>query len=235
MEGFLFVSYSVIHSRRKVGHGSLMRHLSEPSQHLPTRLLRLKQHNCTTKHMRMNKSRSWQDVPPFRDAPERVLQRSFDSFLQELASIQEPTPKCLGIIGTRNCSLGHQQLIELISYASILVGNHLYTSGGGGTNAAAIRGALRANKPEQLTVILPQSQVKQPEEILALLKTVRNVHEMPHNDDLPLDVASRLCNSVIISKCQQIISFAFHDSHVVLEAVNETKALKKLVTLFYLD
>ncbi|KAK4522907.1 hypothetical protein GAYE_PCTG32G0797 [Galdieria yellowstonensis] len=178
---------------------------------------------------------SWQDIPPRRDAPERILQRSFDTFLQELASIQQPTPKNLGIIGTRNCSLGHQQLIELISYASVLVGNHLYTSGGGGTNAAAIRGALRANKPEQLTVILPQSQIKQPEEVLTLLKTVRNVQEMPHNDDLPLDVASRLCNSLIISKCQQIISFAFHDSHIVLEAVNETKALKKLVTLFYLD
>lgn len=169
----------------------------------------------STQCMRMNKPSSWQDLPPLRDAPERVLRRSFDTFLQELASIQQPTPKCLGIIGTRNCSLGHQQLIELIAYASVLVGNHLYTSGGGGTNAAAIRGALRANKPEQLTVILPQSQVKQPEEILALLKTVRNVHEMPHNDELPLEVASRLCNSLIISKCQQIISFAFHDSHVV--------------------
>ncbi|GJQ09110.1 hypothetical protein GpartN1_g6618.t1 [Galdieria partita] len=235
MDDFLFVSYAVMGSRRRVGSGNWAKHLSVPLQSPLTRCLRLKQYHFTTTCMNRKSFRSWQDIPPFRDAPEQILQRSFDTFLQELASIQQPTPKSLGIIGTRNCSLGHQQLIELISYASVLVGNHLYTSGGGGTNAAAIRGALRADKPDQLTVILPQSQMKQPEEILTLLKTVRNVHEMPHNDDLPLDVASRLCNSVIISKCQQIISFAFHDSHVVLEAVNETKALKKLVTLFYLD
>eukprot|EP00871_Galdieria_phlegrea_P003434 jgi/Galph1/4091/GphlegSOOS_G2770.1 len=198
-------------------------------KHVPNRINK----NCRLAHV-LVASQS-QDKPPFKDASERILQRSFDTFLQELAAIRNYKSKCLGILGTRQCSLLHQQIVELVSYASLLVGNHLYTSGGIGTNAAAIRGALRAKKPHQLTVVLPQSRKKQPEEILSLLNSVENIVEMPHNDELPLEVASRLCNSFIISKCDELISFAFHDSLVVLEAVNETKALKKLVTLFYLD
>ena len=50
--------------------------------------------------------------------------------------------------------------------------NHIYTSGASGTNAAVIRGALRAEKPELLTVILPQSLRKQPPESQELLSKV---------------------------------------------------------------
>ena len=51
--------------------------------------------------------------------------------------------------------------------------NHIYTSGASGTNAAVIRGALRAERPELLTVILPQSLKKQPPESQELLSKVR--------------------------------------------------------------
>lgn len=51
--------------------------------------------------------------------------------------------------------------------------NHIFTSGASGTNAAVIRGALRAEKPELLTVILPQSLKKQPPESQELLAKVR--------------------------------------------------------------
>lgn len=50
--------------------------------------------------------------------------------------------------------------------------NHIYTSGASGTNAAVIKGALRAEKPELLTVILPQSLKKQPPESQELLSKV---------------------------------------------------------------
>ena len=50
--------------------------------------------------------------------------------------------------------------------------NHIYTSGATGTNAAVIRGALRAEKPELLTVVLPQSLSKQPPESQELLSQV---------------------------------------------------------------
>jgi hypothetical protein len=47
----------------------------------------------------------------------------------------------------------HLQMIELLAYALVLSGNHIYTSGGGfGTNKAVIKGALRACNSELLTV-----------------------------------------------------------------------------------
>lgn len=52
--------------------------------------------------------------------------------------------------------------------------NHIYTSGATGTNAAVIRGALRAEKPDLLTVVLPQSRRMQPPESQELLEQARN-------------------------------------------------------------
>jgi len=163
--------------------------------------------------------------------------KMFDTILQELSAIQQNAPRRVAILGTRHFSYLHQQIVELLTYANVLVGNHVFTSGGAGsgTNAAVIRGALRAEKPDFLTVVLPQSLKKQPTDVRDLLEKVQNVVEMSENDDLPLDVASRLCNSDILSRCEHLISFAFHDSEVVLDAAKEAKALNKLVTLLYLD
>ncbi|KAL5056696.1 hypothetical protein RYX36_037378 [Vicia faba] len=129
----------------------------------------------------------------------------------------------------------HQELIEILSYAMVITKNHIYTSGASGTNAAVIRGALRAEKPELLTVILPQSLSKQSPESQELLSKVKNVIEKPHNDHLPLLAASRLCNMDIISHVQQVICFAFHDSRLLMETCQEAKNMRKIVTLFYLD
>ncbi|KAF6003250.1 hypothetical protein F1559_001970 [Cyanidiococcus yangmingshanensis] len=165
----------------------------------------------------------------------REVERSFDTVLQELAAIQSDSPRNIAILGTRHCSYLHQQIIELLTFANVLLGNHVITSGGIGSNMAVIRGALRADKPELLTVVLPQSIEKQPGEVRELLERVTQIVEMKQNDGLPLDVASRLCNSDIISRTDRFISFAFHDSEVVLEAAREAKALNKVVTLLYLD
>jgi hypothetical protein len=54
----------------------------------------------------------------------------------------------------------------------MMQGNHIYTSGATGTNAAVIRGALRAEKPDLLTVVLPQSLSMQPPESQELLADV---------------------------------------------------------------
>jgi hypothetical protein len=163
--------------------------------------------------------------------------KMFDTILQELSAIQQNAPRKVAILGTRHFSYLHQQIVELLTYANVLVGNHVFTSGGAGsgTNAAVIRGALRAERPDLLTVVLPQSLEKQPPDVRELLEKVQNVIEMRENDELPLDVASRLCNSDILSRCEHLISFAFHDSIVVLEAASEAKSLNKLVTLLYLD
>jgi hypothetical protein len=163
--------------------------------------------------------------------------KMFDTILQELSAIQQNAPRKVAILGTRHFSYLHQQIVELLTYANVLIGNHVFTSGGAGsgTNAAVIRGALRAEKPDLLTVVLPQSLEKQPSDVRDLLEKVQNVIEMRENDELPLDLASRLCNSDILSRCEHLISFAFHDSIVVLEAASEAKSLNKLVTLLYLD
>lgn len=121
------------------------------------------------------------------------------------------------------------------AYALVLSGNHVYTSGAGGTHAATIRGGLRAERPDLLTVVLPQSMAKQPKESQELLRDVDDVIAMPENDDKPLDLASRICNSYLLSQTDQLISFAFHESTTVIEATKEAKKLEMLVTVLYLD
>jgi hypothetical protein len=132
----------------------------------------------------------------------------------------------------RMCVLPSTRRHENSAYALVLSGNHVYTSGASGTNAATIRGALRAERHDLLTVVIPQSRSKQTAESQQLLQSVQNVIEMPQNNDLSLDIASRICNSYLLSLTDQLISFAFHESSTVIEA---TKKLDMLVTVLYLD
>ncbi|KAL5769599.1 hypothetical protein ACOSP7_013753 [Xanthoceras sorbifolium] len=158
-----------------------------------------------------------QDMDSWRYEEENVVSM-FGS--DEGSGTQIPTqvqsirgPRNIGFFGTRYMVFMHQQLIEILSYALVITKNHIYISGASGTNAAVIRGALRAEKPELLTVILPQSLKKQPPESQELL----------------------LCNMDIILHVQQVICFAFHDSRLLMETCQEAKNLRKIVTLFYLD
>ena len=159
---------------------------------------------------------------------------SVNTILKQLESIQQGSPKNIVILGTRHCSFLHQQIIELLSFALVLSDNHIFTSGATGTHAAAIRGALRAGNQELLTVILPQTIQRQPQEIRDLLgqarappppspNTQRPPPAPPHrrralspprrpqvnrvielgHDTLPLDAASRICNSELLSKGDQ--------------------------------
>ncbi len=121
-----------------------------------------------------------------------------------------------------------------MSYALVLEGNRLITSGATGTNFAAIRGALRAD-PTLLTVILPQSLERQPRESRDQLEQVMHLVENPSNDSLSLAEASALCNAEIVSRCQQLICFAFHDSQTLLNTCREAEEQRKIVTLFYFD
>lgn len=161
--------------------------------------------------------------------------RDNEDYLAEFLAIQNKHPKSIGFFGTRHLSITHQQLIEVLSYAMVLTGNHIYTSGATGTNAAVIRGALRAENPDLLTVVLPQSMSAQPQESQELLKEVPNVIEMSENDDMSLMDASRMCNKDIISRVDQVVCILFHDSNLLLETCREAKESSKIVTLFYLD
>ncbi|PSB12977.1 DNA recombination-mediator protein A [filamentous cyanobacterium CCP1] len=157
-----------------------------------------------------------------------------DEFLQELAAIQQTGSKRIALLGSRHVPITHQHLIELMSYALVLAGNHILTSGATGTNSAVIRGAMRADA-NLLTVILPQSLERQPRESRDQLEQVIHLVENPTNDQLSLAEASAICNQEIISRCQQLICFAFHDSHTLLKTCSDAEDQRKLVTLFYFD
>jgi hypothetical protein len=157
---------------------------------------------------------------------------NIDVFLQELITIQQSSSRQIAILGSRHVPWTHQQLIEMLSYALALVGNRILTSGATGTNLAVVRGALRAD-PQLLTVILPQSLERQSRESLDQLDSVLQLVEHPERNELPLAEASLLCNQEIIAKCQQLICFAFHDSHTLLAACEEAEEQHKIVTLFY--
>ncbi len=157
-----------------------------------------------------------------------------DDFLQELAAIQQSGSKRIAILGSRHVPITHLRLIELMSYALVLGGNRLLTSGATGTNAAAIRGAMKAD-PNLLTVILPQSLERQPRESREQLESVIHLVENSANDRLELAEASALCNQEIISRCQQLICFAFHDSSTLLKTCKDAEDQRKIVTLFYFD
>ncbi|HEY9611240.1 DNA recombination-mediator protein A [Allocoleopsis sp.] len=157
-----------------------------------------------------------------------------DTLAQELATIQQTGSKRIALLGSRHVPITHQNLIEMMSYALVLEGNRLITSGATGTNAAAIRGAMRAD-PSLLTVILPQSLERQPRESRKQLDLVMHLVENPENDNLSLSEASALCNQEIVSRCQQLICFAFHDSRTLLKTCEDAEEQRKVVTLFYFD
>lgn len=157
-----------------------------------------------------------------------------DDFLQELLAIQQTGSRRIAMLGSRHVPITHQQLIELLSYALVLGSNHVITSGATGTNLAVVRGAMRAD-PNLVTVILPQSMKRQPRESRQQLDKVIHLVENPKNDQLSLGEASSICNQEIISRCQQLICFAFHESSTLLKTCQDAEEQRKVVTLFYLD
>jgi hypothetical protein len=157
-----------------------------------------------------------------------------DEFLQELATIQQSGSKRIALLGSRHVPITHQNLIELMTYALVLNGNRIITSGATGTNAAVIKGAMQADA-NLLTVILPQSLARQPRESRDQLEQVMHLVENPANDTLSLAEASAVCNQEIVSRCQQLVCFAFHDSHTLLKTCKDAEDQRKVVTLFYFD
>jgi hypothetical protein len=84
-----------------------------------------------------NLPQTQREVPIVGNPQLRVKEkeRSVTNILKELAAIQQQGPQKYSILGTRHCSYLHQQIIELLAYALVLSGNHVFTSGAGGTHA----------------------------------------------------------------------------------------------------
>jgi hypothetical protein len=157
-----------------------------------------------------------------------------DELAAELVALRQQA-KQIAIIGSRNIPLPHQQLIESLAYMLAKEDNTIITSGGSsGTNAAAIRGAMRAN-PERLLVVLPQTIGHQPSDVQDQLIGVPHISEHPEWNVMTLADASRLCNREIIDSCQQLIIFLTHTSNTLLKAIEYAEESRKIVTAFYLD
>ena len=157
-----------------------------------------------------------------------------DELALELATIKQPA-KRIAIIGSRNLAITHQQMIETLATALVMQGNTIITSGGScGTNAAAIRGAMKSN-PDKLKVILPQTIGQQPSDVQDQLIGVPNIIEHPDRSMMTLADASRICNREIIDECQQLICFLSHTSNTLHKAIQYAEDSHKVVTAFYLD
>ena len=158
----------------------------------------------------------------------------YDKLARELSMLQQKA-KNVAIIGSRNIPLPHQELIELLAYVLVKNGNTIVTSGGSsGSNAVAIRGAMKAN-PEHLKIILPQTIEQQPSDIQDQLIGVPNIVEHPEWRMMTLSDASRLCNREIVDNCQQLIIFLFHDSTTYQTAIEYAEDNHKIVTTLFLD
>ena len=138
-------------------------------------------------------------------------------------------------IGSRNLPITHQQMIETLATALVMQGNTIITSGGSsGTNAAAIRGAMKAN-PDKLSVVLPQTIGQQPSDVQDQLIGVPNIIEHADRAMMTLADASRICNREIIDECNQLICFLSHTSKTLHNAVQYAEEGHKVITVFYLD
>jgi len=182
-----------------------------------------------------------QPTPPPRSAGFIISPTSQGSenellILQNFNQIQYGEKKKFGVIGTQDLSSNHKQMVELLSYALILSGNHVYTSAGSinGTNLAVIQGSLRACNPDLLTVILPQGLFRQPPEIHPLLLRVANLIQQPQYDNLDLKEAAAMCNEQILSNVEKLLVFCYHDSTTILNPIEAVKDNIEIIT-FYLD
>ena len=157
-----------------------------------------------------------------------------DSLARELIALQS-NAKNIALIGSRNVPLPHQNLVEGLAYNLVRDGNTIVTSGGAsGINAAAIRGAMKADA-KRLKVILPQTIGHQPSDVQDELIGIPTIEEHPEWDKMTLADASRLCNRAIIDACDQLILFLFHDSDTLKKAMAYAEENHKIVTCFYLD
>lgn len=157
-----------------------------------------------------------------------------DTLAQELAMLQDRSKRRIAVLGSRHVPVVAIHLIELVARSLAQEGHNLITSGSQGVNAAVIRSVLEVD-PSRLTVLLPQSLDRQPSESREQLEQVLHLVEKPEHDELPLPMASSLCNQDIITRCDQLICYAFHDSETLLASCRVAEDMGKVVTLLFFD
>ena len=157
-----------------------------------------------------------------------------DTLAQELALLQDRGKRRIAILGSRHVPAVSIHLVELVARSLAQEGHNLITSGSQGVNAAVIRGVLSVD-PARLTVLLPQSLERQSSDSRELMERVLHLVEKPEHDELPLPMASSLCNQEIIGRCDQLICYAFHDSETLLSSCRTAEDMNKVVSLMFFD
>ncbi len=148
--------------------------------------------------------------------------------------LQDRGKRRIAILGSRHVPVVAIHLVELVARSLAQEGHSLITSGSQGVNAAVIRSVLEVD-PARLTVLLPQSLERQPAESRDQLERVLHLVEKPEHDELPLPMASSLCNQEIIGRCDQLICYAFHDSETLLSSCRTAEDMGKVVSLMFFD
>ena len=157
-----------------------------------------------------------------------------DTLAQELALLKNEGKRRIAFLGSRHVPVVSIHIVELIARSLAQEGHSIITSGSQGVNAAVIRAVLDVN-PSLLTVLLPQSLDRQTAEVKDLLGSVLHLIEKEDNNDLPLPMASSLCNQETINRCDQLICFAFHDSETLLSSCHSAEDMGKVVSLMFFD
>ena len=157
-----------------------------------------------------------------------------DTLAQELAMLQDRGKRRIAILGSRHVPVVSIHLVELVARSLAQEGHNLITSGSQGVNAAVIRSVLEID-PARLTVLLPQSLDRQPGESREQLEQVLHLVEKPEHDELPLPMASSLCNHEIITRFDQLICYAFHDSETLLASCRVAEDMGKVVSVMLFD
>ena len=157
-----------------------------------------------------------------------------DTLAQELALLKNEGKRRIAFLGSRHVPVVSIHIVELIARSLAQEGHSIITSGSQGVNAAVIRAVLDV-KPSLLTVLLPQALDRQTSEVKDLLGNVLHLIEKEDNNDLPLPMASSLCNQEIIHRCDQLLCFAFHDSETLLSSCHSAEDMGKIVSLMFFD
>jgi hypothetical protein len=160
------------------------------------------------------------------------------STIAQLRAIQRrdvaSPPGRIVVIGPETTTLLHQQMIELLSYALVLSGNRVLTTGSTEADRAVIRGAIRAND-RMVTVVVPNTVAAlSADGVQQQLRAVRTLIELQHTN-LPPEIEQRLVYAELLGGADRLIAFTFHRSYALVQAIEEAQAINVEACVLYLD
>ncbi|KAG8466013.1 hypothetical protein KFE25_005583 [Diacronema lutheri] len=174
------------------------------------------------------RTRGMADSPSVAQASRMIAQ------LQLIQHTNASAPANIVVVGQPGTTtVLHQQIIELLSYALVLSGNRVLTTGSSDTDKAVIRGAMRADE-RMLTVVVPNVASAEPGDGPQLLRTVRTVVELRHAD-LSTELESQLVYAELLGDADRLLVFTSHKSRALMLLIEQAQALGVETCVLYLD